>query len=108
MRKTFLFFIVPVLCSNAFANELSLDQAQYRYNFAKKNYEKELSKINVKNKQLQEINLRIDSIKKKLSDLQNERQQVVTDIEQSNKEIKSLKKLYERAEVDLRNILKSD
>jgi len=108
MRKTFLFFIVPVLCSNAFANELSLDQAQYRYNFAKKNYEKELSKINVKNKQLQEINLRIDSIKKKLSDLQNERQQVVTDIEQSNEEIKSLKKLYERAEVDLRNILKSD
>ena len=108
MRKTYLLFIVPVLCSNAFANELSLDQAQYRYNFAKKNYEKELSKINVKNKQLQEINLRIDSIKKKLSDLQNERQQVVTDIEQSNKEIKSLKKLYERAEVDLRNILKSD
>ena len=73
-----------------------------------KNYEKELSKINVKNKQLQEINVRIDSIKKKLSDLQNERQQVVSDIEQSNKEIKSLKKLYERAEVDLRNILKSD
>ena len=108
MRKTYLLFIVPVLCSNAFANELSLDQAQYRYNFAKKNYEKELSKINVKNKQLQEINLRIDSIKKKLSDLQNERQQVVTDIEQSKEEIKSLKKLYERAEVDLRNILKSD
>ena len=108
MRKTYLLFIVPVLCSNAFANELSLDQAQYRYNFAKKNYEKELSKINVKNKQLQEINLRIDSIKKKLSDLQNERQRVVTDIEQSNEEIKSLKKLYERAEVDLRNILKSD
>ena len=108
MRKTYLLFIVPVLCSNAFANELSLDQAQYRYNFAKKNYEKELSKINLKNKQLQEINLRIDSIKKKLSDLQNERQQIVTDIEQSNKEIKSLKKLYERAEVDLRNILKSD
>lgn len=108
MRKTYLLFILPVLCSNAFANELSLDQAQYRYNFAKKNYEKELSKINVKNKQLQEINLRIDSIKKKLSDLQNERQQVVTDIEQSNEEIKSLKKLYERAEVDLRNILKSD
>ena len=108
MRKTYLLFIVPVLCLNAFANELSLDQAQYRYNFAKKNYEKELSKINVKNKQLQEINLRIDSIKKKLSDLQNERQQVVTDIEQSNEEIKSLKKLYERAEVDLRNILKSD
>jgi len=108
MRKTYLLFIVPVLFSNVFANELSLDQAQYRYNFAKKNYEKELSKINVKNKQLQEINLRIDSIKKKLSDLQNERQQVVTDIEQSNEEIKSLKKLYERAEVDLRNILKSD
>ena len=108
MRKTYLLFIVPVLCSNAFANELSLDQAQYRYNFAKKNYEKELSKINIKNKQLKEINLKIDSIKKKLSDLQNERQQVVTDIEQSNKEIKSLKKLYERAEVDLRNILKSD
>ena len=41
-----------------------LDQAQYRYNFAKKNYEKELSKIHVKNKKLQEINLRIDSIKK--------------------------------------------
>ena len=108
MRKIYLLFIVPVLCSNAYANELSLDQAQYRYNFAKKNYEKELSKINVKNKQLQEINLRIDSIKKKLSDLQNERQQAVTDIEQSNEEIKSLKKLYERAEVDLRNILKSD
>ena len=108
MRKIYLLFIVPVLCSNAYANELSLDQAQYRYNFAKKNYEKELSKINVKNKQLQEINLRIDSIKKKLSNLQNERQQVVTDIEQANEEIKSLKKLYERAEVDLRNILKSD
>ena len=108
MRKIYLLFIVPVLCSNAYANELSLDQAQYRYNFAKKNYEKELSKINVKNKQLQEINLRIDSIKKKLSDLQNERQLVVTDIEQSNEEIKSLKKLVERAEVDLRNILKSD
>ena len=108
MRKIYLLFIVPVLCSNAYANELSLDQAQYRYNFAKKNYEKELSKINLKNKQLQEINLRIDSIKKKLSDLQNERQLVVTDIEQSNEEIKSLKKLYERAEVDLRNILKSD
>ena len=52
--------------------------------------------------------MRIDSIKKKLSNLQNERQQVVTDIEQSNEEIKSLKKLYERAEIDLRNILKSD
>ena len=108
MTKIYLLFILPVFCSTAFTNELSLDQAQYRYNFAKKNYEKELSKIHIKNKQLQDINLKIDSIKKKLSDLQNERQRVVTDIEQSNEEIKSLKKLYERAEVDLRNILKSD
>ena len=108
MTKIYLFFILPVFCSNAFTNELSLDQAQYRYNFAKKNYENELRKINIKNKKLQEINLRIDSIKKKLSNLQNDRQLVVIDIEQSNEEIKSLKKLYERAEIDLRNILKSD
>ena len=108
MTKIYLLFFLPIFCSNAFTNELSLDQAQYRYNFAKKNYEKELIKINIKNKQLQEINLRIDTIKKKLSDLQNDRQQVVSDIEQSNEEMKSLKKLFERAEVDLRNILKSD
>ena len=108
MTKIYLFFILPVFCSNAFTNELSLDQAQYRYNFAKKNYEKELNKIHVKNEKLQEIDLRIDSIKKKLSNLENEKQQVTTEIEQSKEEIKSLKKLYERAEIDLRNILKSD
>ena len=108
MTKIYLLFILPVFCSNAFTNELSLDQAQYRYNFAKKNYEKELNKINVKNEKLQEIDLRIESIKKKLSNLENEKQEVTTQIEQSKEEIKSLKKLYERAEIDLRNILKSD
>ena len=87
---------------------MSLDQAQYRYNFAKKNYEKELNKIHVKNEKLQEIDLRIESIKKKLSNLENKKQEVTTEIEQSKEEIKSLKKLYERAEIDLRNILKSD
>ena len=108
MTKIFLLFILPVFCSNAFTNELSLDQAQYRYNFAKKNYEKELNKIHVKNEKLQEIDLRIKSIKKKLSNLENKKQEVTTEIEQTKEEIKSLKKLYERAEIDLRNILKSD
>ena len=108
MTKIYLFFILFIFCANVFANELSLDQAQYRYNFAKKNYEKELNKIHVKNEKLQEIDLRIESIKKKLSNLENEKQEVTTQIEQSKEEIKSLKKLYERAEIDLRNILKSD
>ena len=97
-----------IFSSNTHTNELSLDQAQYRYNFAKKNYEKELSKIQIKNKKLQKINLKVDSLKKKLSDLQNQKQRAITEIEQSNEEIKSLKKLYKRAEIDLRNILKSD
>tara|TARA_B100001287_G_C22678860_1_gene529175 strand:- start:1826 stop:2152 length:327 start_codon:yes stop_codon:yes gene_type:complete len=108
MTKIYLFFILSIFCANAFTNELSLDQAQYRYNFAKKNYEKELNKIHLKNEKLQEIDLRIESIKKKLSNLENEKQEVITEIEQSKEEIKSLKKLYERAEIDLRNILKSD
>ena len=108
MKKIYLLFILPVFCSNAFTNELSLDQAQYRYNFAKKNYEKELIKINIKNKKLQELNLKVDLLKKQLSDLQNQKRRAITEIEQSNEEIKSLKKLYKRAEVDLRNILKSD
>lgn len=108
MTKIYLFFTLSIFCTIAFTNELSLDQAQYRYNFAKKNYEKELNKINVKNEKLQEIDLRIESIKKKLSNLENEKQEVTTQIEQSKEEIKSLKKLYERAEIDLRNILKSD
>ena len=108
MTKIYLFCILSIFCANAFTNELSLDQAQYRYNFAKKNYEKELNKIHVKNEKLQEIDLRIESIKKKLSNLENEKQEVITEIEQSKEEVKSLKKLYERAEIDLRNILKSD
>ena len=108
MTKIYFFFILSIFCSKVFTNELSLDQAQYRYNFAKKNYEKELNKIHVKNEKLQEIDLRIDSIKKKLSNLEDEKQEVITEIEQSKEEIKSLKKLYERAEIDLRNILKSD
>jgi peptidoglycan hydrolase CwlO-like protein len=108
MTKIYFFFILSTFFSNIYANELSLDQAQYRYNFAKKNYEKELNKIHVKNKKLKEINVKIDLIKKKLSNLQNQKQQAITEIEQSNEEIKSLKKLYERAEIDLRNILKSD
>ena len=108
MTKLYFFFILSIFFSNASANELSLDQAQYRYNFAKKNYEKELNKIHLKNNKLKEIDLRIDSIKKKLSNLENEKLEVITEIEQSNEEIKSLKKLYERAEIDLRNILKSD
>ena len=108
MTKIYLFFTLSIFCTIAFTNELSLDQAQYRYNFAKKNYEKELNKIHVKNEKLQEIDLRIESIKKKLSNLENEKQEVTTQIEQSKEEIKSLKKLYERAEIDLRNILKSD
>ena len=108
MTKIYFFFILSTLFSNIYANELSLDQAQYRYNFAKKNYEKELNKIHVKNKKLKEINVKIDLIKKKLSNLQNQKQQATTEIDQSNEEIKSLKKLYERAEIDLRNILKSD
>ena len=108
MTKIYFFFILSTFYSNIYANELSLDQAQYRYNFAKKNYEKELNKIHVKNKKLKEINVKIDLIKKKLSNLQNQKQQAITEIEQSNEEIKSLKKLYERAEIDLRNILKSD
>ena len=108
MTKIYLLFILSIFCANAFTNELSLDQAQYRYNFAKQNYEKELSKIQIKNKKLEEINLKVDSLKKKLSDLQNQKQRAITEIEQSNEEIKSLKKLYKRAEIDLRNILKSD
>ena len=47
-------------------------------------------------------------MKKKLSNLENVKQEVITDIEQSKEEIKLLKKLYERAEIDLRNILKSN
>ena len=108
MTKIYLFFTLSIFYTIAFTNELSLDQAQYRYNFAKKNYEKELNKIHVKNEKLQEIDLRIDSIKKKLSNLENKKQEVTTEIEQTKEEIKSLKKLYERAEIDLRNILKSD
>jgi peptidoglycan hydrolase CwlO-like protein len=108
MTKIYFFFILSTFFSNIYANELSLDQAQYRYNFAKKNYEKELNKMHVKNKKLKEINVKIDLIKKKLSNFQNQKQQAITEIEQSNEEIKSLKKLYERAEIDLRNILKSD
>ena len=108
MTKIYLFFTLSIFCTIAFTNELSLDQAQYRYNFAKKNYEKELNKIHVKNEKLQEIDLRIESIKKKLSNLENKKQEVTTEIEQTKEEIKSLKKLYERAEIDLRNILKSD
>lgn len=108
MTKFYLFFILYIFCANAFTNELSLDQAQYRYNFAKKNYEKELNKVHVKNEKLQEIDLRIESIKKKLSNLESKKQEVITEIEQSKEEIKSLKKLYERAEIDLRNILKSN
>ena len=52
--------------------------------------------------------MRIESIKKKLSNLENKKQEVTTEIEQTKEEIKLLKKLYERAEIDLRNILKSD
>ena len=72
MTKIYFFFFLFVFCSNIHTNELSLDQAQYRYNFAKKNYEKELSKIQIKNEKLQEINLKVDSLKK-LSDLQNQK-----------------------------------
>ena len=108
MTKIYFFFFLFIFSSNTHTNELSLDQAQYRYNFAKQNYEKELSKIQIKNKKLQEINLKVDSLKKKLSDLQNQKKRAITEIEQSNEEIKSLKKLYKRAEIDLRNILKSD
>ena len=107
MTKIYFFFFL-FISSNTHTNELSLDQAQYRYNFAKQNYEKELSKIQIKKKKLQEINLRVDSLKKRLSDLQKQKQHAITEIEQSNEEIKSLKKLYKRAEIDLRNILKSD
>ena len=108
MTKIYFLFFLFIFSLNTHTNELSLDQAQYRYNFAKQNYEKELSKIQIKNKKLQEINLKVDSLKKKLSDLQNQKQRALTEIEQSNEEIKSLKKLYKRAEIDLRNILKSD
>ena len=84
---------------------MSLDQAQYRYNFAKQNYER-VSKIQIKKST--RVNLKVDSLKKELSVLQNQKQRAITEIEQSNEEIESLKKLYKRAEIDLRNILKSD
>ena len=108
MTKIYFSLSLFIFCSSIHTNELSLDQAQYRYNFAKQNYEKELNKIQIKNKKLQEINLKVDSLKKKLSDMENQKQRAITEIEQSNEEIKLLKKLYKRAEIDLRNILKSD
>ena len=108
MTKIYFFFLLSIFCAQLHTNELSLDQAQYRYNFAKKNYEKELSKIQIKNKKLQEINQKINALNKKLRNMQNQKQKTITEIEQSNEEIKSLKKLYKRAEIDLRNILKSD